>query len=64
MGRWLQAAAWAAVSGDTAVTAGELRIAWARRLSSALQIARMYDTTLMNPSPTWSVTAWFAAASN
>lgn len=64
MGRWLQAATWAAVSGDTAVTAGELRIAWALRLSSALQIARMYDTSMMNPSPIWSVTAWFAAASN
>ena len=64
MGRWLQAGAWAAVSGDTAATAAELRIAWARRLSSALAIARMYDTTLMNPSPIWSVTAWFAAASN
>lgn len=64
MGRWLQAAAWAAVSGDTAATAGELRISWARRLSSALQIARMYDTNFMNPSPIWSVTAWFAAASN
>jgi hypothetical protein len=64
MGRWLQGAAWAAVSGDTAATAGELRIAWARRLSSALQIARMYDTKLMDPAPIWSVTAWFAAASN
>jgi hypothetical protein len=64
MGRWLQAGAWAAASRDAAAGAGELRVAWAKRLSSALQIARMYDTDVMTPSAQWSVTAWFGATSN
>ncbi len=59
MGRWLQVGAWAAASADHAAGAGELRVAWARRLSSALQIARMYDTDAMQPAARWSVTAWF-----
>ena len=64
MGRWLQAGAWAAASRDAAAGAGELRVAWAKRLSSALQVARMYDTDAMTPSAQWSVTAWFGATSN
>ncbi len=64
MGRWLQAGAWAAASREAAAGAGELRVAWAKRLSSALQIARMYDTDAMTPSAQWSVTAWFGATSN
>ena len=42
MGRALQAAAWTAVSRTDAAGAAELRIAWARRLFSALQAARFY----------------------
>lgn len=64
MGRWLQAGAWLAASGDAAAGAGEVRVAWAKRLSSALQIARMYETDAMAPAPAWSVTAWFGATSN
>ncbi len=64
MGRWLQAGAWAAAASEHAAGAGELRIAWARRLSSALQVARMYDTDAMQPAPQWSVTAWFGATSD
>ncbi len=64
MGRWLQAGAWAAASRDAAAGAGELRVAWAKRLSSALQVARMYDTDAMTPSAQWSVTAWFGATTN
>ncbi len=64
MGRWLQAAAWAAATAEHAAGVGELRIAWARRLSSALQVARMYDTDAMQPAAQWSVTAWFGATSD
>jgi hypothetical protein len=34
-----------------------------RGLFSALQGARMYRFDAMAPSPMWSVTAWFGAAS-
>lgn len=64
MGRWFQAGAWVAASREAAAGAGELRVAWAKRLSSALQVARMYDTDAMAPAPAWSVTAWFGATSN
>lgn len=64
MGRWLQAGAWAAASPEHAAGAGELRVVWARRLASALQVARMYDTDAMQPAAAWSVTAWFGATSN
>lgn len=64
MGRWVQAGAWAAASRDAAAGAGELRVAWAKRMSSALQVARMYDTDAMMPAAQWSVTAWFGATSN
>lgn len=69
LNRWLQAAAWAAASRDTAVGAAALHVQWARQLASALEVARMIDTTPTDPSMTssptssaiWSVTAWFAA---
>lgn len=64
MGRWLQAGAWAAATAEHVAGAGELRVVWARRLSSALQIARMYDTDAMQPAARWSVTAWFGATSD
>ncbi len=64
MGRWLQAGAWAAATPHHVAGAGELRVAWARRLSSALQVARMYDTDAMEPAAQWSVTAWFGATSD
>lgn len=63
MGRWVQAGAWAAVGSEDAAGAGELRVAWARRLFSALQVARMYRVDAMEPFALWSVTAWFGATS-
>jgi hypothetical protein len=63
MGRYVQAAAWAAVTRDAAGGAAELRIVWSKRLFSALHGARMYRVDEMTPAPMWSVTAWFGAAS-
>lgn len=61
----LQAGGWVAASRAATAGAAEVRVAWARRLSSALQIARMYDTeAVVMPSAAWSVTAWFGASSN
>jgi len=64
MGRWLQAAGWIAASPRAIAGAAEVRVAWARRLASALELARMYDTDAMDPTPAWSLTAWFAVASH
>jgi hypothetical protein len=63
MGRWLQAAAWLAASRRDAAGAAELRVAWAARLYSALQVARIYQLDAM-PTPAWSVVAWFGASSS
>lgn len=63
MGRWVQAGAWAAVASDAAAGAAELRVVWSKRLFSALQGARIYRFTAMEPTPVWSLTAWFGAAS-
>lgn len=59
MGRWVQAGAWVAATRRHVAGAGELRVAWARRYASALEVARMYDTDAMMPTPAWSATAWF-----
>lgn len=59
--RWVQAGAWIAVTPDAAAGAAEVRVAWARRLYSALQLARMYETDEMTAVPSWSATAWFGA---
>jgi len=59
MGRWLQASAWFAATQQVAAGAGELRVAWARRYSTVIEVARMYDTEVMMPTPAWSATAWF-----
>ncbi len=68
MGRWMQAGAWVAASRHAAAGAGELRVAWAKRLASTLELARMYDpeaaTDAMTRAPTWSLTAWFSATTN
>jgi hypothetical protein len=64
MGRWVQAGAWAALGRDDAAGAAELRVAWAKRLFSALQAARIYRLDAMEPAALWSVTAWFGAASD
>ena len=62
--RW-QAAMWAAASTSDAAGAGELRVAWAKQLFSALQVARIYNfTDPTMPTAVWSVTAWFGASSN
>jgi hypothetical protein len=63
MGRYVQAAAWAAVTSGAAAGAAELRVVWSKRLFSALHGARMYRVDEMTPAPVWSVTAWFGAAS-
>jgi hypothetical protein len=57
MGTRVQAAAWAAIGRDDAAGASELRVAWAKRLYSALQAARIYR----DDAPVWTVTAWFGA---
>ncbi|MGE3545806.1 MAG: hypothetical protein AB7L28_17860, partial [Kofleriaceae bacterium] len=62
MSRRIQAAAWFAATQTRAAGAAELRVAWMRQLHSALQLARMYATDVMDPVPTWSVTAWFGAS--
>jgi hypothetical protein len=63
MGRYVQAGGWVAASPDLAAGAAELRIAWARRLFSAFELARMVQTDdAMAPLPAWSLTAWFGAA--
>lgn len=62
MSRWVQAGMWAALGREDAAGAGEVRVAWARSLFSALQIARIYRLDAMEPIGVWSVTAWFGAA--
>lgn len=63
MAAWMQAGGWVAASRASTAGAAEIRVAWARRLSSALQVARMYDTEApMQPAASWSVTAWFGAS--
>lgn len=62
MGRTVQAGGWLAASKRHAAGAAELRVAWARRLASALELARMYDVDAMQPAPAWSITAWFAVS--
>ena len=64
MGRYVQAAAWAAVARDAAAGAAELRVVWSKRLFTALHAARMYRFDAMEPAPVWSVTAWFGATSD
>lgn len=68
MGQRVQAAVWAGVGRDEAAGAGELRVAWARSMFSALHVARLYrfdaaSTGTMTAEPIWSVTAWFGATS-
>ncbi len=66
MGRWVQGALWAAASERDAAGAAELRIAWAKKLFSALQAARLYRFDVidpMQPRAIWSITAWFGVAS-
>ena len=61
MGRWVQAGLWAALGREDAAGAAELRVAWANRLFSALQAARIYRLDAMEPTAVWSITAWFGA---
>ncbi|HEY5924519.1 MAG TPA: hypothetical protein VIV11_22730 [Kofleriaceae bacterium] len=62
MGKWVQAGMWAAVGRDDAAGAAELRVAWAKRLFSGLQLSRLYRFDAMEPTSLWSLTAWFGAA--
>ena len=59
-GRWFQVAGWIAASKHAGAGATELRITWARCLTSAIEFARIYDVDAMQPSPVWTATAWFA----
>jgi hypothetical protein len=61
--RW-QAAMWAAASPNDAAGAGELRVAWAKRLFSAVQAARIYQFDTAMPTAVWSLTAWFGASTD
>nr|MDQ3370274.1 hypothetical protein [Myxococcota bacterium] len=60
----VQAGGWVAASRRLTAGAAEVRVAWARRLASALEVARMYDSDAMDPAPRWSATAWFSIASD
>ncbi len=60
LGRYVQAAGWLAAARDASAGAAELRVAWARRLFSSLQLARMIHA---DDSSAWSLTVWFGAAS-
>jgi hypothetical protein len=68
MGRWIQAGGWIAASPRALAGAAELRVAWARRMFSALQLARMYGSSpstndeMAPPGDAWSATVWFGAA--
>lgn len=59
-GKWFQVAGWFAASKRDAAGAAELRISWAKRLTSALEVGRIYDVEAMDVTPRWTVTAWFA----
>ncbi len=64
MGRYVQLGAWAGVAQRDAAGAAELRVAWAKRLFSALKAARMYQFDAMEPRGVWSLTAWFGASTH
>ncbi len=64
MAKRVQAALWAAASPHEGAGAAELRVAWAKRLFSSVQGARIYDFSEPMPSAVWSLTAWFGAATN
>ncbi len=65
MGRWFQAGGWLAAARDTTAGAAELRVSWARRMSSTLELARMITVTdEMEPVVAWSASVWFGIASD
>ena len=64
MGRWVQAGGWLASSSSATAGAAEVRVAWAKRLASTLELARMYETGTMATQATWSATVWFVATSD
>ena len=59
-GKWFQIAGWIAASDRDRAGATELRVTWAKRLTSVLELARMHDVDAMQPAPVWSAMAWFA----
>ena len=59
-GRYVQVAGWIAASREATAGAAELRVAWARRLTSAIEVGRIYDVEAMDVTPRWTATAWFA----
>lgn len=64
MSKWLQAGVWGALGREDAAGAAELRVAWAKTLFSAVQIARIYRFDQIDPFALWSITAWFGAATD
>ena len=64
MGKRVQGALWASASPHDGAGAAELRVAWAKRLFSSIQGARIYDFSKPMPSAVWSLTVWFGAATN
>lgn len=61
-GKRVQLGAWFAATRAYAAGAGEVRVAWAKRYSTVVEVARMYDTDAMEPVAAWSAVAWFAIA--
>lgn len=59
-GTYVQVAGWTAVSKLGAAGAAELRVTWAKRLTSAIEVGRIYDLEAMDVTPRWTATAWFA----
>ncbi len=62
--KWLQAGAWIAAGRRATAGAAEVRVAWARRYATMIEVARMYDTDAAMPTPAWSATAWFGITTN
>ncbi len=59
-GKYVQVAGWIAASRQAAAGAAELRVTWAKRLTSAIEVGRIYDVEAMDVTPRWTATAWFA----
>jgi hypothetical protein len=57
--RTVQIGGWLAASRHDAAGAAELRVQWASRLASAIELARIYAPDAMRPA--WTMSAWFAA---
>jgi hypothetical protein len=52
----VQAGGWLAIARDAQAGAAEVKVAWDRRLATAVSLSRM-----LGPMPAWSLVAWFGA---